>query len=126
LSFYPPINNSYNEIGIAGSVSETGTRFALNMIEHIKAQREGENMNFIFGYQREVQVKIRKETSKLFLLAIGVLIVILFLFITFDNMYEENNTPEYPFQANTSVIHGKTLHILDLPEMIICTYRSGL
>ena len=83
-------------------------------------------MNFIFGYQREVQVKIRKETSKLFLLAIGILIVILFLFVTFDNVYEENNTPEYPFQANTSVIHGKTLHILDLPEMIICTYRSGL
>jgi hypothetical protein len=96
------------------------------MIEHIKAQREGENMNFIFGYQREVQVKIRRETPKLFLLAIGVLIVILFLFVTFDNMYEENNTPEYPFQANTGVIHGKTLHNLDLPEIIIHTYESGI
>jgi hypothetical protein len=83
-------------------------------------------MDFIFGYQREVQVKIRKETSKLFLLAIGVLIVIFFLFVTFDNMYEENNTPEYPFQASTGAIHGKTLHKLDLPEMIICTYRSGI
>jgi hypothetical protein len=94
------------------------------MIEHIKAQREGEKMNFIFGYQREVQVKIRRETPKLFLLAIGILIVILFLFATFDNMYEENNPQEFPFQANVGAIHGMTIHNLDLPEMIIHTYVS--
>ena len=82
-------------------------------------------MNFIFGYQREVQVKIRKETSKLFLLAIGILIVVLFLFVSFENMYEESNPPESPFHATAGAIHGKTLHNLDLPEMIICTYRSG-
>lgn len=83
-------------------------------------------MNFIFGYQREVQVKIVKETSKLFLLAIGILIVVLFLFVTFKNIDEESTAPSSPFHASTSNIQGKTLHILDLPEMIICTYRSGI
>jgi len=83
-------------------------------------------MNFIFGYQREDQVKVEKETPKLFLLAIGILIVILFLFVSFENIYEESSTPSSPFQASASTIQGQTLPKPDLPEMINFAYLSGI
>ncbi len=42
------------------------------------------------GYQRGIPVKLEKDTSKIFLLIIGILIVALFLFLTFENLDQED------------------------------------
>jgi hypothetical protein len=47
-------------------------------------------MHFIFGYQREVPVKIERETSKIILFGIAILVVFLFLFLTFEDLDEDN------------------------------------
>ena len=56
-------------------------------------------MHFIFGHQREVQVKIEREMSKVFLFGIAILLVLLFLFLTFENVDEENLTPSSSFNV---------------------------
>ena len=56
-------------------------------------------MHFIFGHEREVQVKIERETSKVLLFGIAILLVLLFLFLTFENVDEENLTPSSSFNV---------------------------
>ncbi len=42
-------------------------------------------MYFIFGYSREVPVKIERNTSKAVLLAVGIAVVLLVIFLSFEN-----------------------------------------
>ena len=54
-------------------------------------------MHFIFGYSREIPLKIEREASKLALVGLAVLIVVLFIFLTYENLNEEIN----PFQLTS-------------------------
>ena len=62
-------------------------------------------MNFN-GYQRGIPVKMEKDTSRIFLLIIGILIVALFLFLTFENLGEEDVSST----ANIASGMGKVEH----------------
>ena len=42
-------------------------------------------MYFIFGYSREVQVEIERSASKLALLVVGIAVVLLVIFLSFEN-----------------------------------------
>jgi len=75
-------------------------------------------MHFIFGYEREVQVKIEREPSKVLLFGIAILLVILFLFLTFENIDEENLTPSSSFKiASCSARSVTQIGILDRFEI---------
>jgi hypothetical protein len=43
-------------------------------------------MHFIFGYQREIPVKIKRDTSKTALVGLAVLIILLLIFLSFENL----------------------------------------
>ncbi len=43
-------------------------------------------MYFIFGYAKEVTEKIERDTSKIVLLGIAVLVVLLVVFLSFENI----------------------------------------
>jgi hypothetical protein len=43
-------------------------------------------MHFIFGYQREIPVKIRGNTSKTALVGLAILIILLLIFLSFENL----------------------------------------
>ena len=43
-------------------------------------------MHFIFGYLREAPVKIERETSKATLVVIAILVVFLFIFLSFEDI----------------------------------------
>jgi hypothetical protein len=83
-------------------------------------------MNFVFGYQRENPVKIEKDTSKLFLLIVGLVIVVLFLFLTFENIDEESSTPSSPFQASICQIQEKALDRFDVAEIATSAYQTEI
>ncbi len=61
-------------------------------------------MHFIFGYSREVPVKIEKETSIATLIAIAVLVVLLFIFLSFENIDEKIRASDLIFHAPSSSI----------------------
>ena len=105
--------------------AETGTTFAQYQgWTHIKTKR-GLNMNLVFGYRRENPVKIEKDTSKLFLLIVGLVIVVLFLFLTFENIDEESSIPSSPFQASICRVQEKTLDGIDITEIATLSYQTG-
>ncbi|NIM99541.1 MAG: hypothetical protein GTO24_16160, partial [candidate division Zixibacteria bacterium] len=59
-------------------------------------------MHFIFGICREVPVKIERETSKLALIGLAILIVALFVFLTFENLDEQVPRTDLIFHAPSS------------------------
>ena len=44
------------------------------------------DMHFIFGYQREIPVKIQGNTSKTVLVGLAILIILLLIFLSFENL----------------------------------------
>lgn len=71
-------------------------------------------MHFIFGYEREIQMKIKRETPKAVLLGIAILVVLLFLFLTFENIDEENFSPSSSFNvASSSAKGGIKTYVMD-------------
>jgi hypothetical protein len=44
------------------------------------------DMHFIFGYQREIPVNIKTKASITALVGLAILIVLLFIFLSFDNL----------------------------------------
>ena len=58
-------------------------------------------MHFIFGYQRESQVKIEEKVSKTALVVLAVLIISLFIFLSFENLSEEAKTSPVIFNGLT-------------------------
>jgi hypothetical protein len=65
---------------------------------------EGKKMHFIFGYSREIPVKIEREVSKLALVGLAILIVFLFIFLTFEDLDEEIR----PFQLTSRATSDST------------------
>ncbi len=61
-------------------------------------------MHFIFGYTREVPVKIERETSKLALVGLAILIVVLFIFLTFEDIDEEIRASDLVFHTPSNPI----------------------
>ncbi len=61
-------------------------------------------MHFIFGYAREVPVKIERETSKLALVALAILIVVLLIFLTFEDIDEDIRASDLIFRTPSSSI----------------------
>jgi len=43
-------------------------------------------MHFIFGYQREIPVKIKRDTSKTVLVGLAILIILFLIFLSFENL----------------------------------------
>jgi hypothetical protein len=60
-------------------------------------------MYLIFGYQREVPVKIEGKTSKITLVILGILVVLLSIFLSFENLDEETSIPASTFEASHSL-----------------------
>jgi len=83
-------------------------------------------MNLVFGYQRENPVKMEKDTSKVFLFIVGIVIVVLFLFLTFENLDEESSTPTSPFQASICQVQGKMLDRFDITEITTLSNQTGI
>ena len=54
-------------------------------------------MHFIFGYLREVPVKIERETSTATLIVIGILVVLLFIFLSFEDIDEPARSSQLTF-----------------------------
>ncbi|MCK4385051.1 MAG: hypothetical protein KAW52_02185 [candidate division Zixibacteria bacterium] len=51
-------------------------------------------MHFIFGYQREVPVKIKRGTSKTTLVGLAILIILLLIFLSFENLDGSTCSPQ--------------------------------
>ena len=83
-------------------------------------------MKFTIDYPQENPMKIEKDTSKVFLLIVGIVIVVLFLFLTFENIDEESSTPSSPFQASICRVQGNTLDKFDITEITTLSYQSGM
>jgi len=56
-------------------------------------------MHFIFGYLRETPVKIERETSKATLVVIAILVVLLVIFLSFENIDGETLSFYLSFHA---------------------------
>jgi hypothetical protein len=65
-------------------------------------------MHFIFGYQREVPVKIEREASQIILFGIAILVVFLFLFLTFENLDEDDFTTPSSFNIAWRTVKAGT------------------
>jgi hypothetical protein len=61
-------------------------------------------MSFIFGYSREVQVKIERNPSKLALVGLAILIVVLFIFLTFEDLDEQTFVHDLVLNAPSSSV----------------------
>jgi len=56
-------------------------------------------MHFIFGYFGEVREKIERETSKVALVGIAILVVLLFIFLSFEDIEGETLSSYLSFQT---------------------------
>ena len=54
-------------------------------------------MTYIFGYSREVRVKIERNPSKLALVGLAVLIVVLFIFLSFEDLNDRIGASDLVF-----------------------------
>jgi hypothetical protein len=82
-------------------------------------------MHFIFGICREVPVKIERETSKLALIGLAILIVALFVFLTFENLDEQAPPTDLIFHApSSSAPIADAINSLDLDSQTL--WRSEL
>jgi hypothetical protein len=66
-------------------------------------------MHFIFGYQREIPVKIRTKASIIALVGLAILIILLLIFLSFENL--DGSIP--PLVGLT--IDGEILTHTDIP-----------
>jgi hypothetical protein len=60
-------------------------------------------MHFILGYQREVPVEIEGKTSKIAFLLLGILVVLLFIFLTFENLDKDKPISPNIFEKSPSL-----------------------
>jgi len=59
-------------------------------------------MHFIFGYQREVPVKVKRNPSKTGLVGLALLIILLLIFLSFENLDEGTSIPPTIFERSPS------------------------
>lgn len=57
-------------------------------------------MQFIFGYQREVPVKVKRKTSKIALVGLALLVILLLIFLSFENLDGEILTSQSIFDSS--------------------------
>lgn len=60
-------------------------------------------MHFIFGYQREVPVKVKRKTSKTVLVGLAILIILLLIFLSFENLDKDTSIPPTIFEPSPSL-----------------------
>jgi hypothetical protein len=60
-------------------------------------------MYFIFGYCREVPIKIKTETSKTTLVGLAILIISLLIFLSFENLAKDTSIPPTIFEPPPSL-----------------------
>ena len=53
-------------------------------------------MHFIFGYQREIPVKIKTNASIIALVGLAILIILLLIFLSFENLAGEGEASSSP------------------------------
>ena len=56
-------------------------------------------MQFILGYQREVPVKVKRKTSKIALVGLALLIILLLIFLSFENLDGKILTSQFTFDG---------------------------
>jgi hypothetical protein len=82
-------------------------------------------MTLIFGYCREVPMKIERKTSKLALFGLAILIVALFVFLSFENLDEQILSTDLVFHAPGISAHMADAH--NSPDFELDTlWRSEL
>jgi hypothetical protein len=70
-------------------------------------------MHFIFGYQREIPVKIEGKVSKTALVVLAVLIISFFIFLSFESLDEETQTSPVIFNGLTYFAwQGSTMNVI--------------
>ena len=60
-------------------------------------------MHFIFGYQKEVPVEIEGKRSKIALMFLGIIVVLLFIFLTFENLDKDTSISPSIFEKPPSL-----------------------
>jgi hypothetical protein len=61
------------------------------------------DMHFIFGYQREIPVKIKRSTSKAALVGLALLIILLLILLSFENLEKDTSIPPTIFKPSPSL-----------------------
>jgi hypothetical protein len=56
-------------------------------------------MHFIFGYQREIPVKIKTGASIMTLVGLAILIILLLIFLSYENLDGEISTSQVIFDG---------------------------
>jgi hypothetical protein len=79
-------------------------------------------MHFIFGYQREIPVEIEKNTSKTGLVFLGILVVLLFIFLSFENLAKDTSIPPSIFEKSPSL--DKPSEPAEVEEIEFEKYRT--
>jgi len=60
-------------------------------------------MHFIFGYQREVPVKMKTNPAKSTLVGLALLIILLLILLTFENLEKDTSLPPTIFEPSPSL-----------------------
>jgi hypothetical protein len=56
-------------------------------------------MHFIFGYQREIPIKIKTKASIIALVGLAILIILLLIFLSFENLAGEASSSPSGFDG---------------------------
>jgi hypothetical protein len=70
-------------------------------------------MHFIFGYLGEVPEKIERETSKAALVGIAILVVFLFIFLSFEDIDGETLSSYQSFQTSSGLVQSGGMDPMD-------------
>ncbi len=96
-------------------------------------------MHFIFGYQREAPVKVKRKTSKVVLVGLALLIILLLIFLSFENLEKDTSIPRTIFDPSPSLdkpnqptqleeieFEKDRIFPEENAELILCQTKGGL
>jgi hypothetical protein len=118
----------------------------VNRMVHTKGGGENiiyevDDMQFIFGYQREVpvKVKVKGKTSKIALVGLAFLIILLLIFLSFENLDGDTSIPpptlktspcldkpNGPTEGEEIKFEKDRIHPEENTELILCEIQGGL
>ncbi len=75
-------------------------------------------MHFIFGYLREVPVKIEKKTPKAVLVGIAILVALLFIFLSFEDIDGETISSYQSSQTSSSLVQSSGMDNFEIDSKI--------
>ena len=100
---------------------------------------EVHDMHFIFGYQREAPVKVKRKTSKVVLVGLALLIILLLIFLSFENLEKDTSIPRTIFDPSPSLdkpnqptqleeieFEKDRIFPEENAELILCQTKGGL